>query len=71
VNGKRKGKVVVLHLAARYPFAGVIWQLLHHLLGFRELGLDVYYIEDHRAHVYDRERHPGPVAQSQSSRRNS
>jgi hypothetical protein len=53
VNGKRKGKVVVLHLAARYPFAGVIWQLLHHLLGFRQLGLDVYYIEDHRSYVYD------------------
>ncbi|HEY6298250.1 MAG TPA: hypothetical protein VIW95_01300, partial [Candidatus Binatus sp.] len=53
MNGKRKGKVVVLHLAARYPFAGVIWQLLHHLLGFRQLGLDVYYIEDHRAYVYD------------------
>jgi glycosyltransferase involved in cell wall biosynthesis len=53
VKTKRKGKVVVLHLAARYPFAGVIWQLLHHLIGFRQLGLDVYYIEDHRAHVYD------------------
>ena len=53
MKGKRKGKVVVLHLAARYPFAGVIWQLLHHLLGFRQLGLDVYYIEDHRAYVYD------------------
>jgi hypothetical protein len=53
VKGKRKGKVVVLHLAARYPFAGVIWQLLHHLIGFRQLGLDVYYIEDHRAYVYD------------------
>jgi hypothetical protein len=53
VNHKRKGKVVVLHLAARYPFAGVIWQLLHHLMGFRQLGLDVYYLEDHRAYVYD------------------
>ncbi len=53
MKGKRKGKVVVLHLAARYPFAGVIWQLVHHLLGFRELGLDVYYIEDHRAYTYD------------------
>jgi Glycosyl transferases group 1 len=53
VNAKRKGKIVVLHLAARYPFAGVIWQLLHHLLAFRQLGFDVYYIEDHRAHVYD------------------
>lgn len=53
MKGKRKGKVVVLHLAARYPFAGVIWQLLHHLIGFRQLGLDVYYLEDHRAAVYD------------------
>ncbi|HEY6394588.1 MAG TPA: glycosyltransferase [Candidatus Binataceae bacterium] len=55
---KRKGTIVVLHLAARYPFAGVVWQLLHHLIGFRALGLDVYYIEDHRAYVYD------PIASS-------
>jgi hypothetical protein len=48
-----KGKIVVLHLAARYPFAGVMWQLIHHLVGFRELGLDVYYLEDHAAWVYD------------------
>jgi len=50
---KRKGKVVVLHLAARYPVAGVVWQLLHHLIGFRALGLEVWYIEDHGAYVYD------------------
>jgi glycosyltransferase involved in cell wall biosynthesis len=53
VKGKRKGKIVVLHLAARYPFAGVVWQLMHHLIGFRQLGFDVYYIEDHRGHAYD------------------
>ncbi len=50
---KRKGRIVVLHLAMRFPFAGVVWQLLHHLLGLRALGLDVYYIEDHGAYVYD------------------
>lgn len=50
---KYKGKVVVLHLAARYPFAGVMWQLIHHLVGLRKLGLDVYYLEDHGAWVYD------------------
>ncbi len=50
---KHRGKVVVLHLAARYPFAGVVWQLIHHLVGLRELGLDVYYLEDHGAWVYD------------------
>jgi len=50
---KRKGRVVVLHLAMRYPFAGVVWQLLHHLIGLRALGFDVHYIEDHGAYVYD------------------
>ncbi|HUA35592.1 MAG TPA: glycosyltransferase [Candidatus Binataceae bacterium] len=53
MKGTAKGKLVVLHLAARYPFAGVVWQLLHHLIGFRQLGFDVYYVEDHRGHVYD------------------
>jgi hypothetical protein len=58
---RRKGKVVVLHLAARYPFAGVMWQLLHHLVGLSRLGLDVYYVEDHAAWVYD------PVADTVTS----
>ncbi|MHB8381590.1 MAG: glycosyltransferase [Candidatus Binataceae bacterium] len=53
MDHKRIGRIVVLHLAARYPFAGVVWQLLHHLIGFRDLGFDVYYIEDHRAYCYD------------------
>ena len=43
---KRSGEIVVMHVAARYPLAGIIWQLLHHLMGFRQLGIDVYYIED-------------------------
>jgi hypothetical protein len=52
--GKRRGKIVVMHLAARYPLAGVMWQLLHHLVGFRQLGLEVYYIEDNGGEwVYD------------------
>jgi hypothetical protein len=42
-----------LHLAIRYPFAGVVWQLLHHLVGFRRLGFEVYYLEDNWAYVYD------------------
>lgn len=53
MSTRRKGKVVVLHLAANFPFAGVIWQLLNHLVGLRRLGLDVYYLEDHGAWVYD------------------
>ncbi len=50
---KHKGKIVVQHLAIRYPFAGVVWQLLHHLVGFERLGFEVYYLEDHWAYVYD------------------
>ena len=54
MGGKRTGKIVVMHLAVRYPFAGVMWQLLHHLIGFRQLGLDAYYIEDNAGvWVYD------------------
>jgi hypothetical protein len=53
LSRKRKGKVVILHLATQYPFAGIVWQLLHHLVGFRQLGCDVYYLEDNRAYVYD------------------
>ena len=50
---KHRGKIVVQHLAIRYPFAGVVWQLLHHLIGFERLGFEVYYLEDHWAYVYD------------------
>lgn len=51
---RRSGKIVVMHLAVRYPLAGVMWQLLHHLIGFRQLGLDVYYVEDNGGTwVYD------------------
>ena len=30
----------------RIPFAGMAWEALHYLEGFRRLGHDVYYIED-------------------------
>jgi hypothetical protein len=53
VKRRHRGKIVVQHLAIRYPFAGVVWQLLHHLVGFQRLGFDVYYLEDHWAYVYD------------------
>jgi len=43
---RRSGLIVVYHLSVRFPFAGIIWQLLHHLIGFRRLGFDVYYLED-------------------------
>jgi hypothetical protein len=39
----------------QYPMAGVTWQTIHHLLGFRSLGWDVYYVEDSGASPYDPE----------------
>jgi hypothetical protein len=48
------GLIIVHHLSIQLPFAGIIWQLLHHLIGFRSLGLDVYYVEDSGGQwVYD------------------
>jgi hypothetical protein len=35
------------------PFAGMAWQVLHHLEGFRRLGHDVFYIEDTGSWPFD------------------
>jgi hypothetical protein len=35
------------------PFAGMAWQVLHYLEGFRRLGYDVYYVEDTGEWPYD------------------
>src|SRR5436309_667680 len=45
--------ILVLHLAGQIPLAGVAWQALHHVLGLRRLGHDVWYIEDSGAQPYD------------------
>src|SRR5439155_239820 len=39
----------------RTPFAGVAWQVLHYLEGFRRLGCNVYYVEDTADWPYDPE----------------
>ena len=31
---------------ASCPFAGVIWQHVHYIVGLQRLGHEVYYIED-------------------------
>src|SRR5690349_13875904 len=46
-------EIVVLGLAGAIPFAGIAWQLVHHLVGFRQLGFDVYYIEETGSAPYD------------------
>src|SRR5918911_5048904 len=47
--------LVVLGMMGRTPFAGVAWQVLHYLEGFRRLGHDVYYVEDTGEWPYDPE----------------
>ena len=46
-------KVVLAGIIARYPFGGVTWCSLMYLLGLRELGHEVFYIEDTGECVYD------------------
>ena len=40
-------------ILGRTPLAGVSWQVLHFLEGFRRLGHDVYYIEDTGGWAYN------------------
>lgn len=47
------GKIIVFGIAFFYPLAGVTYQFLHYLLGLRDLGYDVYYVEDSQRRVYD------------------
>lgn len=46
-------KVVLAGIIARHPFGGVTWCSLMYLLGLRELGHEVFYIEDTGECVYD------------------
>ena len=48
-------RVVVLGMMGRSPFAGVAWQVLHYLEGFRRLGHNVFYVEDTGDWPYDPE----------------
>jgi hypothetical protein len=50
-----RGVVVVWGLLASFPFGGMTWQVLHHLIGFRRLGFDVWYVEDSDSYLYDPE----------------
>jgi hypothetical protein len=50
---RRPDPLLLLGIVGQYPMAGVAWQALHYLLGFRELGWDVWYVEDSGAPPYD------------------
>ena len=56
VRAGRPLRLVVLGMMGRMPIAGVIWQVLHYLEGFRRLGFDVYYVEDTETWPYDPEK---------------
>jgi hypothetical protein len=49
-------RLVVVGGLGAMPFAGVAWQVLQYLEGFRRLGHDVFYLEDTGSWPYDPER---------------
>ena len=48
--------IVVTGGLGAMPFAGVAWQIMHYLEGFRRLGHEVNYLEDSGSWPYDPER---------------
>ncbi len=46
-------RLVIMGILGRTPLAGVSWQVLHFLEGFRRLGHDIYYIEDTGGWAYN------------------
>ena len=45
-SSSHPARIVVWGLLAHAPFGGMVWQVLHHLIGLRQLGYDVWYVED-------------------------
>jgi len=54
-------RVVVSGLIGQYAFGGVTWDYIQYVLGFQQLGCDVWYLEDTGAWAYD------PVAEEPSA----
>ena len=50
---RRPDPILVLGILGQYPMAGVSWQAIHYVLGLRQLGWDVFYVEDSGAPPYD------------------
>jgi hypothetical protein len=46
-------RIVVAGGIGAMPFAGVTWQVMHYLEGFRRLGHEVFYLEDTQRWPYD------------------
>lgn len=54
-------RILVTGLIGQYAFGGVTWDYVQYVLGFRELGHDVWYLEDTATWAYD------PVKQEPSA----
>ncbi|MGC1480131.1 MAG: hypothetical protein WA771_06485 [Chthoniobacterales bacterium] len=54
-------RILVTGLIGNYAFGGVTWDYIQYVLGFRELGHDVWYLEDTATWAYD------PVAEEPSA----
>jgi hypothetical protein len=52
-EGRRRGRVVVLHFAGQMPLGGIAWQAMQYVLGLEQLGFECWYVEDHGANPYD------------------
>jgi hypothetical protein len=52
-DGRRRGRIVVLHFAGQMPLAGIAWQAMQYVLGLERLGFECWYVEDHGANPYD------------------
>jgi Glycosyl transferases group 1 len=52
-----RGLIVVWGIFARMPYGGVTWQAMHHIMGLRRLGFDVWYVEDSDSPLYDPRTH--------------
>ncbi len=52
-----RGLIVVWGIFARMPYGGVTWQAMHHVMGLRRLGFDVWYVEDSDSPLYDPKTH--------------
>lgn len=54
-------RILVTGLIGQYAFGGVTWDYIQYVLGFRDLGHDVWYLEDTSTWAYD------PVKQEPSA----
>lgn len=47
MNIAGKKKIVVLGMMTKMPVAGVVWQVVHYVMGLERLGYEGYYVEAH------------------------